>query len=299
MRYSITLALLLSLVSVTKAQKGTAKRAGGPLSEGQTLMIVHFDTDKAGIRPPDRAFLDSALMHTAVTDITAIRLAGYTDNSSSDAHNVRLSLQRAQTVRDYLQSKGWPDSLFKSLDGFGSSRPLNDNGNAGKKTLNRRVEIILTRRDTSALHEFFKDTTNLVGKNIILHNLNFYAGRHIPLPQGYKVMQELLVIMRQHPTLRIQIQGYICCNSDGFDGPDLDTHATDLSIQRAKFVYDFLLSQGIKKERMTYRGFGSSNKIYPEEKDDAQVAANRRVEIKIVSFGAPPPGQDIKRKNPQ
>jgi outer membrane protein OmpA-like peptidoglycan-associated protein len=195
-----------------------------------------------------------------------------------------LSIQRAHAVREYLRSKGWPDSLFLDVNGLGSSHPLNDNNDAGEKSLNRRVEIIVLHRDASALRDMFKDTTKLVGRNIILHDLNFYAGRHIPLPQGYKVMQELLVIMRQHPSLRVQIQGYVCCNSDGFDGRDEDTQASDLSIQRAKFVYDFLISQGIQKNRMTYKGYGSSNKIFPEEKDDFQMAANRRVEIKIVGL---------------
>lgn len=271
MRYTFILISLLTLASFSRAQQGT--------------LIIHFDTDSATILPHEKALLDSITTHTAATVITAVHLIGYADNSGDNGYNARLSLRRAHAVRDYLQSKGWPDSLFKSLDGLGSSHPLNDNSSVEKKSLNRRVEIMLSRRDTSALQKFFKDTTHLVGKNLILHNLNFYAGHHIPLPQGYKVMQELLVIMRRHPTLRIQIQGYICCNSDGFDGNDLDTHASDLSIQRAKFVYDFLLSQGIKKERMTYKGFGSSNKIFPEEKDDIQAAANRRVEIKIVSFG--------------
>jgi len=280
MRYRFFLISLLALASVARAQQAAPKRARGPLSEGQTsILIIHFDVDRSDIQPPDKASLDSLSLHR-----TAIKLIGHTDNSSSDAHNSRLSLQRAHAVQDYLHSKGWPDSLFLNVDGLGSSRPLNDNSTDGERSLNRRVEIIVFHRDTSALHDIFNDTTNLVGKNIVLRDLNFYAGHHIPLPQGYRVMQELLVIMRQHPTLRIQIQGYVCCNSDGFDGRDEDTHASDLSIQRAKFVYDFLISQGITKNRMTYKGFGSSNKIFPEEKDDIQAAANRRVEIKIVSL---------------
>jgi len=266
MRYSITLILLL-LGFVTKAQQDT--------------LIVHFAIDNADIRPGDKTFLDSLSLHQ-----TAVKLIGHTDNSSGDAHNNGLSVQRAHAVRDYLHSKGWPDSLFLDVDGFGSSRPLNDNSSAGKKSLNRRVEIIIQRSHPPALEDMFRDTTTLVGKNIVLPNANFYAGRHVLLPQSYKVIQQLLVVMRKHPTLCIEIQGYVCCSSDGFDGFDDDTHAPDLSVQRARFVYDFLVSQGIKKNRMTYKGFGSSNKIFPEEKDEIQAAANRRVEIRIVSFGA-------------
>jgi len=290
MRYSIILVLLL-LGSVTKAQQDT--------------LIIHFDIDKADIRPPDRTSLDSLVR-------TPVRLAGHTDNSGSDAHNIQLSQQRAQVVRDYLKLKGWPDGLFLTMDGFGSSRPLNDNSSVEKKSLNRRVEIIIQRPiprpspstvstveespddpNTTIYHrppslaEIFKDTANLVGKNFVLHDVNFYGDRHIPLPGSTIVLQELAVIMKEFPTLHIEIQGYVCCMSDGFDGRDADTGTPDLSTQRAKFVYEFLVNQGIKKNRMTYKGFGAGNKIFPEERDESQKTGNRRVEIKIVSFGIP------------
>lgn len=271
MRYTFILISLFALVSFARAQQGT--------------LTVHFDTDSTTILPHEKAFLDSITTHIAATGITAVHLIGYADNSGDNDYNVRLSLRRAHAVRDYLHSKGWPDSLFRDVDGLGSSHPLNDNSSDGEKSLNRRVEIIIQRPRTATLQDIFKDTANLIGKNIVLPNANFYAGRHVLLPQSYKVLQELFVIMREHPTLHIEIQGYVCCNSDGFDGLDEDTHAPDLSVQRAKFVYDFLIRQGINKDRVKYKGFGSSNKIFPEEKDDIQAAANRRVEIKIVSFG--------------
>jgi len=307
MRYSFILISLLGLASITKAQQDTPKRASGPLSERLTLVIVHFDIDKSEIRPQDRAFLDSLVR-------TPVYLAGHADNSGSDTYNLRLSQQRAYTVRDYLRSQNWPGSLFLSIDGFGSSRPLNDNGSPKKRSLNRRVEIIIQHPvlavaphpdtaiiipDTSSqvddpnttiyqrpptLRDIFKDTANLVGKNIVLRNVNFYGDRHIPLPGSNNALLELAAIMKEYPTLHIEIQGYVCCMSDGYDGVDADTRTPNLSAQRAKFVYDFLIGEGIKSNRMSYKGFGASNKIYPEERDESQKTANRRVEIKIVSL---------------
>ena len=300
-------ALLLLLGSVTRAQEDT--------------LVVHFDIDKATIRPQDRESLDSMITSCMTSQSpgghwTTFRLAGYTDNSGSDGHNIRLSQQRARAVRDYLRSQNWPDSLFLSMQGYGSSHPLNDNSSPEMRSLNRRVEIMIQHPvlstldspppdtaiiipDTSSqvddpnttiyrrppsLSEIFKDTANLVGKNIVLRNVNFYGDRHIPLPGSTIVLQELAAIMKEYPTLRIEIQGYVCCMSDSFDGRDFDTRTPDLSVQRAKFVYEFLASQGIKKNRMSYKGFGASNKIYPEERDEIQRTANRRVEIKVVSF---------------
>ena len=62
------------------------------------------------------------------------------------------------------------------------------------------------------------------------------------------------------------------------------TDRLDLSTQRAKAINNFLVSNGINEKRLTYKGFGSSDPIFPlPEKDEAQRAANRRVEIMIVS----------------
>jgi len=307
MRYSFILIFLLGLVSATKAQEDT--------------LILHFDIDKADIRPQDRESLDSLVAGVAalnpVTHKVHVFLTGHTDNSGSDAHNILLSQQRAYAIRDYLRSTGWPDTLFSIIRGFGSHVPLNDNSSESKRSMNRRVEIIimhvdLTRPiivpatqitphpDTSSqvddpnttiyhreptLREIFKDTANLVGKNIVLRNVNFYGDRHIPLPGSNHALLELAAVMKAYPTLHIEIQGYVCCMSDSYDGVDADTHTPNLSAQRAKFVYDFLVGEGIKSKRMTYKGFGASNKIYPEERDEAQKTGNRRVEIKIVNFG--------------
>jgi outer membrane protein OmpA-like peptidoglycan-associated protein len=57
----------------------------------------------------------------------------------------------------------------------------------------------------------------------------------------------------------------------------------DISLKRAKTVYNFLLSNGISADRITYKGFASSRPIYPlPEKNEEERVANRRVEILII-----------------
>jgi flagellar motor protein MotB len=58
---------------------------------------------------------------------------------------------------------------------------------------------------------------------------------------------------------------------------------TDLSTQRAKAIYNFLITNDVYRARLSYKGFGSTQPIYPlPEKNEAERAANRRVEILIV-----------------
>jgi len=72
--------------------------------------------------------------------------------------------------------------------------------------------------------------------------------------------------------------------SEHTDGYDADTKTADLSVQRAKFVYTHLLQQGIQASRMSYKGFGASHKLYPEENNEREKELNRRVEIKVLSW---------------
>ena len=80
-----------------------------------------------------------------------------------------------------------------------------------------------------------------------------------------------------------EIRGHICCDYNNPDGYDIDTREYGLSLSRAKYIYYYLLGNGIAKKRMRYTGVGSSKpKIYPEVTDrDREL--NRRVEILVIA----------------
>ena len=80
--------------------------------------------------------------------------------------------------------------------------------------------------------------------------------------------------MQNNPMLKIEIQGNLCCAKND---------VRDLSTQRARAVCNFLVNKEIDKTRLTYKGFGVSQPIFPiPEKDESERAANRRVEIVII-----------------
>lgn len=72
-----------------------------------------------------------------------VRVIGHTDSTGSDAINLPLSVQRAQSVRDYLVARGVPSERIL-IDGVGSTRPVADNTTEAGRTRNRRVEILLS-----------------------------------------------------------------------------------------------------------------------------------------------------------
>jgi outer membrane protein OmpA-like peptidoglycan-associated protein len=67
---------------------------------------------------------------------------GHTDSQGTESSNMDLSQRRAQTVRDYLVSRGVPSEII-SASGVGQSRPVADNRSAEGRANNRRVEIIV------------------------------------------------------------------------------------------------------------------------------------------------------------
>ncbi len=133
------------------------------------------------------------------------------------------------------------------------------------------------------IYDAVMDSSVAVGSTIPLRDVNFYPGRHIPLPVSNLILDELARAMKANRRLRIQIEGHICCLPDGIDGADLGTMQPNLSVQRAKYVYDYLVRLGIAKRRMSYAGFGASGKLYPREENEEQRAENRRVEIRILA----------------
>ncbi|KAF5033394.1 OmpA family protein [anaerobic digester metagenome] len=85
-------------------------------------------------------------------------------------------------------------------------------------------------------------------------------------------MEELYQVMIDNPTLEISIEGHICCSRLDED---------DLSGQRAKAIYDFLIDKGIAAERMSWKGFGHTRPL-TEERTEYEMQMNRRVEIRVM-----------------
>ena len=106
---------------------------------------VSFDTGRADIRPNLRPILDQFASGLSSQPNTEVRIIGHTDSTGSDELNDRLSLQRAQSTRDYLAARG-VDPRQMVIAGRGKHEPIADNNTAAGRAQNRRVEIFLGER---------------------------------------------------------------------------------------------------------------------------------------------------------
>ncbi len=145
-----------------------------------------------------------------------------------------------------------------------------------RKTISKNEEPELSAYGKLNIEDFKE------GNKVIIPDLLFVATRHQLRPVSYRSLYHLLQIMRDKPTMIIELQGHICCKSDGEDGMDFDTNLPNLSEARAKEVFDYLVRNGISPYRMTYRGFGSKYKRVEDNGNAIEGLLNRRVEVYII-----------------
>jgi outer membrane protein OmpA-like peptidoglycan-associated protein len=88
--------------------------------------------------------------------------------------------------------------------------------------------------------------------------------------------------MRQNPNLKISIEGHVCCIKDTPDALDIDTFEPQLSVNRAKAIYQYLTSRGIDTSRLSYIGYGRRRPMVDPELSEEDAEKNRRVEIRIL-----------------
>jgi outer membrane protein OmpA-like peptidoglycan-associated protein len=224
--------------------------------------------------------------------ITGIEIAAHCDSIGNNRYNDSLSNERARSVKDYLMQQGVGEKAFTKLTGFGKRQPLTQNSNEEERLMNRRVEMSIHKEplqskkaapDERKISEVIRDTNTKVGTTLVLRNLNFEGGRHILLERSLPILNDLVKAMQDNPNLVIEIRGHVCCTATDLDGRDNDLGTFDLSVQRARVIYEYLIENNVNPGRMSYRGFGASQKLYPYERDDFEKEENRRVEIKIVS----------------
>ncbi|GGG20657.1 membrane protein [Dokdonia pacifica] len=255
-----------------------------------------FDTDQYDITPIETAKLNRFIASLPKDKIEDISIYGYCDDRGSDAYNNKLSQQRADAIKAIFSEQGISDTIIKNSDGKGELllTRLDDITNEVQRKLNRKVEIIVSIKQprvisqeeeesekelTAAVEEkrykSFSDTITK-GDRILLENILFKINYSYIKSSSYKSLRELAKFLKENDNIIFKIQGHVCCVGRGRDAIDLKTGKRNLSVSRAKFVYDYLSKNGVSKKRMRYEGFGSRYPLGGDTKLD------RRVEILVT-----------------
>ena len=229
-----------------------------------------FDLDRFQLSSQQKLRIDSLLKKTPVNIIKNIRIYGHTDSLADLEYNRKLSRRRVQSVLKYFVFQGL-DPINAQTDYYGEEKPAYNN-NPEERFKNRRVEVLLSV-DASLLpmtDRSLSDYELKTGDRLRISNLNFVPNQAVPVSTSFSAFEELLKVMNENPDLELSLRGHVCCSND-----------FELSVARARMVYDFLVEHGISKNRLDYKGFGNKVPLF-EEVDDESEALNRRVELEVL-----------------
>ncbi len=102
------------------------------------LTGINFAFDKADLLPESFPVLDNAIKLLNDKPNVNVEIEGYCDFIGSEEYNQKLSVERAQTVKNYLVSKGIPEGRLTTI-GYGKRDPIADNKTEEGRALNRRI----------------------------------------------------------------------------------------------------------------------------------------------------------------
>jgi outer membrane protein OmpA-like peptidoglycan-associated protein/Tol biopolymer transport system component len=118
----------------------------------------------------------------------------------------------------------------------------------------------------------------------VLANVFFDLGKAILRPESFVELNKLKDLLNDHPTIQIEIGGHTDTRGDA-------TENKMLSNNRAKAVYEYLVTHGIDSKRMSFKGYGETKtvvsdetieKLSTDQEKEAAHQSNRRTEYKIV-----------------
>lgn len=118
-----------------------------PIEEGQMVRLnnIFFETGKSSLNSESSPELDRLVMTMNFNQNMEVEIGGHTDDVGSDASNLKLSQDRADSVREYLIGKGIePDRIIGK--GYGESKPIATNSTPEGQQANRRVEFKILKK---------------------------------------------------------------------------------------------------------------------------------------------------------
>lgn len=137
-------------VSLLEGQQPPKKQPSGK-KEGQRIVnqlkhtgeatthAILFDFDSSKLKPQSKPILDEVAKYLGQESATNLSIEGHTDSVGTKDYNLKLSLRRANAVREYLVKKASLQPSRLKASGFGFSKPVATNKTAAGRAQNRRV----------------------------------------------------------------------------------------------------------------------------------------------------------------
>lgn len=155
-------------------------------------------------------------------------------------------------------TQGADYGLFAEKEGF---LYQSENFNLSKKLLN-------------PVNINFKLEPLKAGASVILKNIFFDFDSYSLTPQSKTELNRALKLIKANELLRIEIAGYT-------DNIGTKKYNQELSNERAKSVFDYLVNKGVNQTKLSFKGYGATNFLKDNDSEEGR-AENRRIEFKIL-----------------
>jgi outer membrane protein OmpA-like peptidoglycan-associated protein len=245
---------------------------------------VFFNTAQSEISPDEKLKLQNFIQKTDSLNEFEITINSYCDDRGNNEYNQKLSENRANSIKDFLLQQKIKENSITSVKANGEIQLEHSDFNIDEQRKhNRRADLVLIYKpritekikDTASTKELFSDSMK-VGDKFILDNILFEGGRTALLEESFAALNNLVLALKTKTQYSVCILGHVCCTSYGLDGLDHDTGKRNLSKARAQAIYSYLISKGITKSRLSYKGMKGNFPTGLGDKFD------RRVELEIV-----------------
>lgn len=211
-------------------------------SEGGKLMDLRTDKKEAGLNILVRDY------ETGKPVISNITITGLKDITASyQGSDFRFSIEKSGKVQLRIDAEGY---FFVDRE-----EPV---------SANTETEIVAW---IEPLGE---------GKSMQIDEIEFFPGSSEFLQSAEPKLRRLRDFLALNAGIKVEIQGHVHSNGEN------TFEAQKLSEARAKRVYNYLVENGIDKERLTTVGYGNTMPIFPNAKFASEEQSNRRVEIKVL-----------------
>jgi len=256
-------------------------------AQTENTHVVYFETGQFNVPEIEKNRLVLFIQSLKDIEIERIAIYGFCDDRGTDSYNLTLSQNRADAIKKIFSGFGVDDNLISNVDGKGEVllRVVSSENINIIRGLNRKVEINvvyrtidLKERPKEGIESLFLKDGLKVGDKITLDNILFKTGYSYVEKESLPVLEKIVKALRERDDIDFTIQGHVCCTRNGRDAVDKGTGKRNLSLARARYIYDYMIEKGIKRTRMRYVGLKNKYPLGKETKYD------RRVEIKITSI---------------
>ena len=259
-------------------------------AQEEEIYSIFFEFDKFNLKEEQTEGVLSFVQKIDTARIESIQIYGYCDDRGKDEYNFVLSTNRATTVKNKLIERGIRSKIIITLEGKGRIMLDEDlqTDIPEARSKNRRVDVVVNYKSITienlkipgVYSTIRKDAVK--GDRIYLEKVLFERGSSQLTVQAKKELDKIALQLLKFKNIHFEIQGHVCCTPTYHrEAVDRETKKRELSVNRAKRVYNYLFKKGISDARMTYRGYGNTQSLKQGG------ALDRRVELLILKNDVP------------